>query len=207
MRTLVVAPHPDDESIGCGGTLALGTAAGDQAIVVFLTSGELGLEELAVEEARTVRESEAEAAAAILGLTDLMFMRYADWFISECSSEATKALSQVIEREAPDRLLLPHPGEWHPDHAAAATIALDAVTLAGVESIRLLTYEVWTPMTRFEEIEDISTVIQTKLDAVGAYRSQLAAFDYCDAVEGLDRFRGALGARCRYAEVFGEPGL
>jgi LmbE family N-acetylglucosaminyl deacetylase len=204
VKTLVVAPHPDDESIGCGGTIALSTAAGDQAVVVFLTSGELGLEELAVDEARGVRESEAEAAAAILGLTDLIFLRYPDWFVSGRSAEAAEALSQVMEREAPDRLLVPHPDEWHPDHAAAAAIVLDAVKLVGAETIRLLTYEVWTPMNRFEDIEDISVVMETKLEAVRAYRSQLATFDYCDAVEGLDRFRGALGARCRYAEVFGE---
>jgi LmbE family N-acetylglucosaminyl deacetylase len=205
MKTLVIAPHPDDESIGCGGTIALGTAAGDQAVVVFLTSGELGLEELAVDEARAIRESEAEAAGAILGLTDLRFLRYPDWFVSGCSADVAKALSQVMEQEAPDRLLVPHPDEWHPDHAAAAAIVFDAVKLVGAETIRLLTYEVWTPMSRFEEIEDISAVMGTKLEAVRAYRSQLATFDYCDAVEGLDRFRGALGARCRYAEVFGEP--
>jgi LmbE family N-acetylglucosaminyl deacetylase len=204
MNTLVVAPHPDDETIGCGGTIALSVAAGEKVGAVFLTSGELGLEELPAMEARTIREAEAEEAARILGLASITFLRHRDWFLADCTAEAVKDLTQLIEREAPLRLFFPHPDEWHPDHAATAEIVLQAVEAGGDNELRLQTYEVWTPMSSFDEVEDISAVMGTKLEAVRAYRSQLVKFKYDDAVEGLDRFRGALGGRCRYAEVFGE---
>jgi len=75
MNILVIAPHPDDETIGCGGALCLHAAKGDRVVVVFLTSGELGLKELAPAKAWQVRESEAQAAAKHLGITRLEFLR------------------------------------------------------------------------------------------------------------------------------------
>ena len=59
MNVLVIAPHPDDESIGCGGTLCLHARRGDPITVAYLTSGELGLKHLARNKARLTREREA----------------------------------------------------------------------------------------------------------------------------------------------------
>lgn len=201
MKTLVVAPHPDDETIGCGGRLALATSAGERVDAVFLTSGELGLEGLATDKARAVREAEAEVAAQILGLTNLTFLRQPDWFLARSSAQATNALRRLMRRDPPDRLLIPHVDEWHPDHAATPAIVRMAVRTIRA-AIEVQTYEVWTPMTTFDDVEDISLVMATKLRAVRAYRSQLDKFRYDEAVEGLNRFRGALTARCRYAEAY-----
>jgi LmbE family N-acetylglucosaminyl deacetylase len=203
MKTLVIAPHPDDETIGCGGTLALGSRRGDSATVAFLTSGELGLEELPPQDARAIREGEAEAAASILGITSLSFLRHPDWYLEQNQVGVASDLARIVDKERPDTVLVPHPEEWHPDHAVAAGIVSAALQLAGATPT-LGYYEVWTPLTRFDWVEDVSSVMTTKLSALAAYRSQLAKFRYDDAVEGLDRFRGALAARCRYAEVFYE---
>jgi LmbE family N-acetylglucosaminyl deacetylase len=73
MNILVIAPHPDDETIGCGGTLCLHAYNGDRVTAVFLTSGELGLKKLRREQAWKIREHEARRAAKILGLADLFF--------------------------------------------------------------------------------------------------------------------------------------
>lgn len=202
MSTLVVAPHPDDEAIGCGGLVARSTAAGEEVAAVFLTSGELGLEELATEKARAVREAEAEEAAQILGLSSLTFLRQPDWFLARAAARAANGLRRLLARAAPSRLLIPHLDEAHPDHAATAAIVQRALGDLR-EPIQVQTYEVWTPMTSFEVVEDVSAVMATKLAAVRAYRSQLGQFSYDDAVEGLNRFRGALAAHCRYAEVYG----
>jgi LmbE family N-acetylglucosaminyl deacetylase len=111
-----------------------------------------------------------------------------------------------LQREPPDRLLIPHGDEWHPDHAA--TPAVVRMALRSVPAtIQVQAYEVWTPMTAFDDVEDISAVMATKLAAVRAYRSQVDKFRYDDAVEGLNRFRGALAARCPYAEAYCQVNL
>ena len=68
MKVLVIAPHPDDESIGCGGTICKHTRARDRVAAVYLTSSELGLKKVAREKAWNIREKEPRAAAKILGL-------------------------------------------------------------------------------------------------------------------------------------------
>src|SRR5262245_5051670 len=77
-RVLVRSPHPDDESIGCGGTLRKHALRGDEVRVVFLTSGEKGGHGRPPEETARVREGEAVAAAAILGLSGVEFWRQQD---------------------------------------------------------------------------------------------------------------------------------
>lgn len=206
MKTLVVAPHPEDETIGCGGRLALATAAGETVGAVFLTSGELGLEELDADEARAVREAEAECAAQILGLDRITFLRQPDWFLSGVSAQVAKELRDVFEREGPDRLLVPHGDEWHPDHAVTPAIVRMALQSVS-EPIEVQTYEIWTPMSVFSDVEDISTVMGTKLEAVRAYSSQVDKFRYDEVVEELNRLRGALADRGQYAEAFGQLDL
>jgi LmbE family N-acetylglucosaminyl deacetylase len=199
---LVIAPHPDDESIGCGGTLCRHTARGDRVAAVFLTSGELGLEHLPREEAWRVREGEAEAAAEVLGLADLTFLRRPDWFVDEGVDEAAALLRPVLAREAPQSIYLPHDREWHPDHRAALAVVRAACRDSGIPAPDLRTYEIWTPLSEYDQVKDITSVMARKLRAVRCYRSQLAGFRYDRAVRGLNQYRGALAAQCRYAEVF-----
>src|SRR5258708_7795719 len=104
MNVLLIAPHPDDEALGCGGVIGLHAARDDRVVAVFLTSGELGLKHLPREDAWRVREGEAEAAAAVLGLRALTFLRRRDWFLGEEVAEAVAGLRPVVEREAPQRI-------------------------------------------------------------------------------------------------------
>src|SRR5438093_1072629 len=92
MNVLVVAPHPDDESIGCGGALCLHAQKGDRVVAVFLTSGELGLKHFPCEKAWQIREREARAAAKILGLAEIFFLRQPDWSVGERIIKAAAAL-------------------------------------------------------------------------------------------------------------------
>jgi LmbE family N-acetylglucosaminyl deacetylase len=201
MTTLVIAPHPDDETIGCGGTLCLHAQRGGRAVVVFLTSGELGLKHLPPEEARRTREKEAEAAAVILGLSALHFLRLPDWGCAGAADRAAAALASILAAEAPELILLPHPADDHPDHRASLPIAGAALDGHPDLSPELRGYEVWAPLPAFDYVEDITTVMDRKLRAVAAYPSQLESFRYDRAVSGLAEYRGALAGRCDYAEV------
>lgn len=202
MAVLVIAPHPDDEAIGCGGTIARLVAAGDAVEVAFLTSGERALPHLDADEARAVREREAGDAAATLGGARLTFLRLHDWTLERDHERGVEAVAAAIERVAPDAVYAPHPGEWHPDHRAAAKITLAAAERCGLRSSALLAYEIWTPLSAFSVVEDIGEVMERKLDAIRCYASQNGHFDYVAAASGLGQYRGALAGRCRYAEVF-----
>jgi LmbE family N-acetylglucosaminyl deacetylase len=199
---LVIAPHPDDEAIGCGGTLCCHTARGDRVAAVCLTSGELGLEHLQREEAWRVREREAETAAEVLGLANLTFLRCPDWFVGESVDAVAALLRPILAREAPQSIYLPHEREWHPDHRAALAIVRAACRDVEIPAPELLTYEVWTPLSEYDQVNDITPVMARKLRAVRCFLSQLAGFRYDRAVRGLNQYRGALAAQCRYAEVF-----
>jgi N-acetylglucosamine malate deacetylase 1 len=202
MNVLVIAPHPDDETIGCGGTLCLHKQRGDRVAVVFLTSGELGLKQLPREKAWAVREKEARAAAKILGLAKVEFLRQPDWMLGDHLNAAAHALRPVLLAEQPLLISVPHEDEWHPDHQAALPMLRPALRNWRGTSPEVRAYEIWTPLTAHDHVEDISRVMPRKLKALRAHRSQLAEFNYERAVRGLNAFRGELAAKCRYAEVF-----
>ena len=202
MNVLVIAPHPDDESIGCGGALCLHARRGDRITGVYLTSGELGLKHLPRREAWLLREREARRAAKILGIARLFFLRLADWFVSDAVEKGAAKLRPILQRTRPDLIYVPHDQDWHPDHKAALPIVRAALKGNRTVTPGLRAYEVWTPLTAHDHVEDISVVMPRKLRALRAHKSQLQEFDYVRAVSGLNQFRGALAARRPFAEVF-----
>jgi N-acetylglucosamine malate deacetylase 1 len=205
VNVLVLAPHPDDESIGCGGTISSHIARGDRVVAAFLTSGELGLKQLSPGEAWRIREREAGEAAEELGIANIAFLRFPDWFVGDNIQEAGAALRPTLLAERPGMVYVPHTLEWHPDHKASLPVLAGAYAGLDVESPLIRAYEVWTPLAEYDHVEDISTFIEQKLAAIRCYGSQIAELHYDRAIEGLNRYRGEMAARCAYAEVFATP--
>jgi LmbE family N-acetylglucosaminyl deacetylase len=202
MKVLVIAPHPDDEAIGCGGVVSLHTARGDAVEAVFLTSGELGLKKLPREKAWTIREAEARNACHVLGIQTPQFLRLPDWTMGDRIENAAARLKRVLEASRPEMIYLPHANEWHPDHRATLPAVRAALQTASVKTPLLRGYEVWTPMPEYQHVEDITHVMPKKLRALRKHVSQISEWDYVRAVRGLNEFRGVMAGRCRYAEVF-----
>jgi N-acetylglucosamine malate deacetylase 1 len=202
MNVLVIAPHPDDESIGCGGTICLHADRGDRVAAVFLTSGERGLTDRPEKNARRVRELESEDAAAILGISSITFLRFEDQHLGEDIGGAAQALKPILEREHPEVIYLPHERDFHPDHRASVSIVQTAVSTSGITRLVLLSYEILTPLTEYDRAEDITLVMQRKLKAVCAHRSQVRQFRYDRALRAMNRYRGIVARAGRYAEVF-----
>src|SRR3989442_9434093 len=202
MNVLVIAPHPDDESIGCGGTICLHADRGDRVAAVFLTSGEMGLTDLSEGDARRTRERESEDAAGILGISSVTFLRRPDRHLEQDTLHAAQALKPILEREKPEIIYLTHERDFHRDHRASVSIVQTAVRASGIATPALLGYQVLTPLTEFDRAEDISPVIGRKLKAVRAHRSQVRQFRYDRALRAMNRFRGVVAAGGRPAVVF-----
>ena len=123
-KVLVVCAHPDDEAVGCGGTLRRHALDGDQIVALFLTSGEGGGHGEA-DHART-REREARRAAKILGIGEVHFWGEPDGRL-RVKQGLVRRLGELIDSLAPSSLYAPQPNDDHPDHRAAARLVRRAV--------------------------------------------------------------------------------
>ena len=200
-RVVALAPHMDDEVIGCGGTLARHVASGAEVTVVFLTDGRLGGK--AGDPAGLVsatRKQEAQRALGELGITRIVFLDGEDGRL-EANPALGNALRAALVAARPEVLYLPFFLEEHPDHRAASALLAEAVRGTGL-TFRCLGYEVWTPLFPNCFVR-IDATIEAKRRALGHYQSQLAEADYLHTALGLNAYRSiALLDSCRYAEAF-----
>ena len=208
---LVLAPHMDDETIGCGGTIALHARAGAAVTVVFLTDGRngggLGALSGQARERRQVelietRQREAQAALALLGISDMLCLGVRDGELAKSSELAAGKLRSILAQVRPDLVYLPLFTDEHTDHRAASEVLLLAAL--GLQlSFTCVGYEVWTPL--FPNcIVNINETAGIKQHALERYESQLQDGDYVRAAMGLSAYRsiGLLGVRDSYAEAF-----
>lgn len=202
MRVLVVSPHPDDESVGCGGTLRKHVEAGDDVDVIFLTSGEMGGHGSPPAETAQRREAEAHGAAAVLGLSTLSFWRQPDGGLRNTEALRRK-LTALLDEKKTDLVYVTHDREVHRDHRTAARLVKDVLT-ASKSPPPCYMFEVWTPLHKLDRIEDITSCIETKLAAIRAHVSQVQALRFDEAALGLARYRGEMHSwpGGDYAEVF-----
>ena len=205
-RVLCVAPHPDDEALGCGGLLARLVAIGGVKPSLILTQGEG-----ASDPSRDAlsRMDESFLAAKRLGLPkpevlDLgdRRLRYGEVLVSE--------IERFIAKHQVQTLLLPSLSEPHPDHQACALAGLKAAVLSKLCE-RVLFYEVGSPMQPNRWV-DIDAVAALKWFAIEAFESQLSIEPYLASAKALSQVRatriprksdGSV-ARVHHAEAFFE---
>jgi len=139
-RSLILAPHQDDELLGCGGMIATKARLGAYVAIAFLTDGRLGVAaEPAV--AQAIRDEEAALAAAALGLAGdrLAFLGFEDGRLSDHIEPAAERVRGLIADLGIDTLFAPYHREFHPDHAAGWRIG-DACRRDGM---RFYEYPIW----------------------------------------------------------------
>ena len=213
-RVLVLAPHYDDEAIGCGGLLAALAGAGARIVVLFLTDGAGGVEgaptedrdeqdgdeqdgdEQAEGEYAARRRAESERALAVLGIREARHLELPDGALSQHLDRLAGAYTQALEELEPDLVLVPGPLETTPDHRAAFA-ALHQVLAplrrgdpleALLRSTRVLVYEVNHPAYP-DLLVDVSPFLERLTEALACYRSQLERHDYSSAALGLRSYR------------------
>ena len=133
---LAVAAHPDDLEFSCAGTLALWAKQGTKVIYLICTSGEAGFDRpnLSYDERIAIREGEQRAAAEVLGVSEVVFLREPDGLLQP-TLELRRKIVREIRRFQPDAVMCWDPSLWwindtmvnHPDHRAAAQATVDAV--------------------------------------------------------------------------------
>lgn len=206
-RVLLLAPHPDDESIACGGTLHAYSRAGVPVRVSILTDGRLGdpgLRALAEgdparagrEEALAARrEDEARSAMQVLGVARHDFLGGRDGSLAEAVPEIGAKLAAILAEWRPDIVMLPFVSDRHADHFAANRCLMEAADRMGAawcEGVRCLAYESWSPLHANLYV-DITASLEAKRRAIRCHESQLAFNDYLAGIEGLNRYRAITG--------------
>jgi LmbE family N-acetylglucosaminyl deacetylase len=204
-NVLVLAPHMDDEVIGCGGTLAKHVARGATVTVAYLTDGGAGGTASGADGSAAsltdTRKREARLALTTLGIQDCEFLDAQDGHLNSTPALADK-LRAILMAGRFDLVYLPFFLEEHPDHRAASQLLVDATRGTPLD-FQCLGYEVWTPL--FPNcLVNIDETVGLKREALSHYRSQLAEADYAHTQFGLNAYRSAalLGGTCRYAEAF-----
>lgn len=201
-KVLVFAPHPDDETFGCGGSLALHARAGDPVRVVFLTNGAKGESSGKIdrEEYVKLRRDEAAKACACLGVTDLEFWSFEDRSLAG-SRGVLRRMIDLLENYGPQLVYAPSPLEFHPDHRAACFLLCDAIRSCDCD-FNVAFYEVGQPL-RANLLVDITGVLDSKAQAINTYVSQLKEIPYGDISLALDRYRSmTLPDSTTHAEAF-----
>ena len=181
-QVLVLAPHPDDEIIGPGGTLIGHSDAGGDVTVVYLTDG--GGVDRDRESLIRTRRREAEAVGELLGLEQI-FWNHPDTRLDPRRAEAD--LRRLFEDHRPDSIYLPSYFEHHFDHYAANAL-LARVLQASESQAMICSFEVWDALPTTNWVVDVSSHLERKLEAMELYETPMR---YSDFVE-LCRHRSAL---------------
>jgi LmbE family N-acetylglucosaminyl deacetylase len=205
---IVISPHPDDEALGCGGTISKHADAGDDVFVIHLTSGEHGIPGTPSEQAANIREREAMDAAAILGVSHVEFLRAPDGN-PEADLSLPSRLASNLRSVTPTIVYVPHAFEIHADHRAAFRLTIAAISALPKPHPCVCAYEVWTPLPHVELVSDITGKLEAKLSAIRAYSSQISRKPIDEACRSLARFRGIMYdyAGGPYSEAFMSPNL
>ena len=211
-RALILAPHPDDESLGCGGLIAACCQRGCSPFVVILTDGAAshpGSSNYPPDRLRALRAQEARRAVATLGLApdNLAFFNYPDAGLST-GAEVSARVARLAQERGCSVILAPWLHDPHCDHEAAAIIARDAARLA---NCRLLSYPVWgwllppdqqLPVNKVDGYKLlIPSHLQAKQSAVAAHASQYSDL-IDDSPNGFRLPRELLAVFERPSEVF-----
>jgi LmbE family N-acetylglucosaminyl deacetylase len=213
-RAMSIHAHPDDQEFTVGGTLAKWARAGCEIVTVCLTRGGAGSNrhtplDMTRERLVTIREEEQREACRILGVKETVFLDYEDGML-EPSIGLRRELTRLIRRHRPEAVLTGDPTMRyygatymnHPDHRVAADVALDAVFPSA--GTRLIFPELLVEGLEPHEVRqvyihgaerpdthvDIAEVLDVKLAALRAHKSQMGDWDPAEMITQWAREQG-----------------
>ncbi len=199
-KIVVVAAHPDDEILGCGGTIALHARAGDHVTVVIMCEGE----SLRYGKKGVGQRDQAMRAAKELGIEDLQLLGFPDQRLDTITlTELITPLERIFRELRPTIIYCQHGGDLNRDHQ----LVFQSVLVAGrpceeyIESIYAFdtaSSTEWAyPRTFIPDTWiDISSTLETKLAAMSCYESEVRSYPHPRSLEALKHRAKAWGNQC-----------
>lgn len=213
---LIIAPHCDDEILGCGGIMAKAIENGDNVYVAIVTNGHLGAPELFKKEGTEKVRSEALQAHKFLGVKDTFFLDFpCPRLDSVPAYKISIAFGEIIKNKTIDTIYLPHRGDIHKDHRISYEAGLVAARPINNSPVkRVYAYETlseteWAPPFGDDAFipnvfENIEQFLNKKIEAFNFFTTQIKQFPHprsVEAIENLSKYRGST-VGMRNAEAF-----
>lgn len=216
-KILVIAPHADDEVLGCGATMAKACAKGDDVYVLICTNASVGAPELFSEEIIKQIRKEAVTAHKLIGIKETIFLEFPAPVLDQHPRyKMSNEISAIIKKTGVDTVFIPHRGDCHKDHAIIHDCAMVACrplenclvkhvyayeTLSETEWGEPVAADFFVPVKyNTFSVEEFAK----KLDAMSCFKSQLYPFPASrslEAIEALAKYRGCTVSAVR-AEAF-----
>lgn len=200
-KILILAPHPDDEALGCGGTIALYASNGADVHLIVISDGGKILEEFTEGiDIVEIRKKEAIEASKILGIKKTYFLDFPDGRVCSYSGEIREKIKDIVLEFKPDIIFSPSLVDYHADHMAVSEVALWLLNTTGV---KVAFYDVYGAL-RFNCLVDISEVLHVKEKVLLNYYYSLFQLPdlFYEAIKGLNRFKAIYTRQNRYYETF-----
>jgi LmbE family N-acetylglucosaminyl deacetylase len=144
---IVFAPHPDDETLGCGGTIIKKRRTGADVKIVFMTDGSYSPDDLmSADELRSIRLNEALAASRLLGIDggDVVFLEFEVGKLGENLDSAINRVTEILLKQPSREIFIPYYKDKHLllDHVATNRIVVSALQVLGRKAI-IYEYPIW----------------------------------------------------------------
>ena len=213
MKVLVIAPHPDDEVLGCGGIIAKHLAQGNEVYVGIVTKV---TEPIFTEEEDVVNKQHCLNAHRFLGVTDTVFLDLPAAMLESVPRHVLNgSIGKLVRDIQPEEVYIPHRGDMHLDHKMIADACMVALRprfdysvrrIYAYETLSETEWDVPNATNAFipNVYVDITDYIDRKTGAMMEYKNQICEFPNPRSVEGirsLARLRGSTISR-EYAEAF-----
>jgi len=194
-RIMVLAPHPDDETFGCAGTILEHSKLESDIKTIFASDGSNcyrnhpnnTLNNTNASEIIFTRKKEAQNAAALLKTKEPVYLEFEDGKLAENLGELTKQISIQLNSFEPEILFLTSDIDTHSDHRTCNTAAWSALNF-NASVTQIWYYEIHQPLN-INTYVDITESEEKKRIICDIYQSQQALFNYTQAIIGLNRYR------------------
>lgn len=216
-NVLVVAPHSDDETIGCGASINKLVGEGKKVYVLIATNAHVGAPDMYSEERVAKVRGEARAAHAVLGVTETLFLDFpAPALDMYPIYKMAKGIGEVIREKNIDTVFMPYRGDIHIDHQRVYDATLVACRPKGKYSVKnVFCYETLSETEWASPVPQSGFIpnfyipvseknVEAKLKAIACFTTQCNPFPdsrSVEAIEALAKYRGATISRLR-AEAF-----